>query len=223
MLYEPDYTAEDWAAGSPHKCLVSLLRGSSLQNAEIDPLQGEFVLLLPSAINSLSLPLRFHPAEFQAQLIRDEKLRASVADNVEVTWRIMREEFARAVHERCCTVLARSGSVLDRFSLIPPDVFRYFEVTDWIRGVAVAESGERLFSIHVAPGFPPSPVEDGRTVRAKHGSLAWRVCDYLQRTYPNGRPAGLSYAALHAELKSVGVHASEATVRQAVQKFLGWR
>ncbi|GEO18683.1 hypothetical protein MAE02_63790 [Microvirga aerophila] len=72
-------------------------------------------------------------------------------------WGRMQDEFRSAVDERRCTIFARAGSVLSEFTIIAPDVFRYFVVTDWMRGDAQAATGEQLFSIHVALPSVDSP------------------------------------------------------------------
>ncbi len=46
-------------------------------------------------------------------------------------------------------LLRASGSDLKRpLSEIPLDVWRHYQVVDWPRGVAVADTGEKLFSVH---------------------------------------------------------------------------
>ena len=114
------------------------------------------------------------------------------------------------------------GRSLNGFILIAPDVFRHFEVTDWRNCEAVNAAGERLFSIHVAAPHFGSPAHNPHKRRPKPGSKSEKVCNYVQLAHPNGKPLGLSYHALQKELEEANVHASEATVRQAVQEYLGW-
>ncbi|MGF9764510.1 hypothetical protein AAII07_56435 [Microvirga sp. 0TCS3.31] len=48
-------------------------------------------------------------------------------------------------------IMARPQSITAPLVEIPPDVWMHFEITDWLRGVAKSDTGETLYSIHLAP------------------------------------------------------------------------
>jgi hypothetical protein len=85
-------------------------------------------------------------------------------------------------------VYARSGSPLaEKFSVILPDVFEHFQVNDWRRGVAIADNGERLFSIHLAP----PPIADARqTLDPLDGQTkAYDVARFIRERFDSKRPS----------------------------------
>jgi hypothetical protein len=214
---------EGWENGTPDRQLVSWLRQSGIRDATVDSTNGEIMLVLPeSASGPFNFPVCCRPSEFNPDDIRDEQLRSTVSEQVLFVWSRMQDEFKRAVKMRRCVVAARAGSILNGFTPIAPDVFRHFDVTNWRDGVAVNAAGEKLFSIHVTPPQFGVPAQDNHDRQPQLGPVTEPVCDYLRRVYPNGKPPRLSYDALAKELEGAGVHASEATVRQAAQTYLGW-
>jgi hypothetical protein len=136
----------------------------------------------------------------------------------------MCEAFKAAIRQRCCLLFARAERLSSPFTLVAPDVFDQLEVIDWAKGEGRGPVGERFYSLHAAPPDHLSDVAASDQAPApRSGTLEKQVYDYLKRNYPDGKPVGLSYEALRAELaERAKVNASEATVRQTSQKYLGW-
>ena len=66
--------------------------------------------------------------------------------------------FRKLLFRGRCSLHARVGSSTARaFTLIPPDVFAHFAITDWTKGAAISSDGEKLFSIYVARSSEPEP------------------------------------------------------------------
>jgi hypothetical protein len=132
--------------------LESLLRGPGIRNVQIDAEAGEFELSFVNDVASpFNFPLRFHPSEFPAEDIRDPEIRASTAENVELVWRLMREDFCYAVSAKRCAVFGRAIKLSNPLTLVAPDVFNQMVSIDWLNRKAQAESGETFYSLYVAP------------------------------------------------------------------------
>jgi hypothetical protein len=63
-------------------------------------------------------------------------------------------------------IMARVGGPTSAFSLITPDIWCHFEITDWARGIAESATGERLYSVHLAPADDLQRVTDAECFAA---------------------------------------------------------
>ncbi|WP_170285234.1 hypothetical protein, partial [Microvirga aerophila] len=205
--------------------LERFLCGYGVQEAKLDAETGEFeVTFEPHPSRRPGLSRRFSPIEFDSSDIYDRATRASVGNRVDVVWDIMCEDFKAAIRERRCLLFARAERLSSPFTLVAPDVFDQLDEIDWAKGEGRGPVGERFYSLHAAPPDHLTEIAASDQAHApKPGTLEKEVYDYLKRNYPGGKPLGLSYEALKAELaERAKVNASEATVRQTSQKYLGW-
>jgi excisionase family DNA binding protein len=73
-------------------------------------------------------------------------------NDMEELWRKMEAQFRRALQAGMCRLFARCGEpTAEHFREINADLFRFFRVIDWDRGVAEDDLGNRLYSLHAAP------------------------------------------------------------------------
>jgi hypothetical protein len=126
----------------------------------------------------------------------------------------------RLEYGRAFVVYARAGSPLaEKFLAILPDVLQHFQVTDWRRGVAIADNAERLFSIYLAPPAaddalrPPS----GDPINGK--SKAAEVARFIRDVYSSKRPS-ITMSKLQQEFMNWknDPHASKAPDRATMNK-----
>jgi len=150
--YDPGFDGSVRAEGSSDEYLKMVLRGLGVVAVDIDVGLGEFALIFePYVAGPFGFPLRFHPAEFPAEEMRQEDVRAETAKNVAIAWSIMCDEFRAAVLNGNCMVIGRTEKYSNPLTIVAPDVFAQFEEIDWIKGKAKAESGESYYSLHIAP------------------------------------------------------------------------
>jgi hypothetical protein len=67
----------------------------------------------------------------------------------------MEYRFRCALARRYCRLLARCGSPhAQQFTEVPADIFSLYQIVDWRNGVAQTQTGEFLYSLHVASPRP---------------------------------------------------------------------
>jgi hypothetical protein len=98
-------------------------------------------------------------------------------------------------------VWARKGRLSEQLVFIPPDVFRYFKITDWKNGTAKAEGEPALKSIHIGE----LPTTSAPTGRRQETELADLFCPIPISDDLRGEslPQTLDKATIHAALLKV--------------------
>lgn len=166
--------------------------------------------------------------------LRSDELRLA-RDCIPRFWHTMTRHAHRAIVSATVALHARVGSPSVAFTRVPPDAFEHYEITDWLKGVAVSSHGLPLFSPHLdlATAGPfldqPSTSSPDYVALKKPGPgrrprpvLDYTI-EFLIKRYPNGPPrtlslkrlARLASAAHHQEHKDELIISHE-TVRRAL-------
>jgi hypothetical protein len=210
-----------WEDGTPDAQFEHQLRQAGALEAKINRDSAQIELTLPRGRGAGSeMPFHFYLDEFNPSEIRDPQLRAALSAAVALIQAKMMEEFMLAVLGGRCMVFARPNSVLTGYTRIGPEVFGRFTVTNWALGDAEAASGDRLYSIHVAP----VQLQERETQRRPR-SKSQMIKSYLGENYPAGVPSGKSVKVLHHEIqtfldrKGDGETVSQSLVQKVVKHY----
>lgn len=214
--YDPGVDGPILPNGYSDKELKAFLRGPGIREVEIDVKAGEFELsFVENVASPFNFPLRFHPAEFPDNAIRIPEVRASIAENVELAWRIMREDFCCAVQAKRCAVFGRVEKLSNLFTLVAPDVFLQMAKIDWLSNKAQAGSGEIFYSLHVAPPH----IEYGAMVVASPGQ-AFEPTPQRRRAKPISKEREAAKAAFE-DLKQEGVPVEQLSNARLIKRIAG--
>jgi hypothetical protein len=217
---------EPWDSAALGRELVSRLHHLGVHDAIIDPPTGMVTLILSKGVKRPSkAPIRFHLTECNPDEIPDDRLWEAVSQWVAFIVSRLKIWLKRAVEQRRCVIVARTEIPLSGFRRIPLDAFLYFDVIDLKRGKAKSAEGVMLFSIRVAPPDFGHSVRSGGGAQMHPSSMSRteRLCEFLPREFPTGKPPNVSYLAIAAEFtRQTGLHVSDAWVRLVAQNRLGW-
>ena len=107
---------------------------------------------------------------------------------VEAAWLEMEKRFRLAVGQCLCRVFARCGSMhAPHFTAISPAEFALYKILDWKNGIAVSETDEKIYSIHVTKAVL-SPYESKLYQDLKSSPRALRAAEYFFTHRPLGFP-----------------------------------
>lgn len=107
---------------------------------------------------------------------------------VEAAWAEMEKRFRLAVDQCLCRVFARCGSIhAPHFTAISPAEFALYRILDWKNGIAVSETDEKIYSIHVTKAVL-SPYELKLYQDLKSSPRALRAAEYFFTHRPLGFP-----------------------------------
>lgn len=114
-------------------------------------------------------------------------------------WQSVEKLLLGALNDGSAFAVAKIGSpITTEFSTIPTDAWPEVTVTDWDRGTATIETGERLFALHILDEPPVEPIK--RESRAKLPVMRGRTQLIIADVFPDGVPSDLTDEALLAEV-----------------------
>jgi hypothetical protein len=74
---------------------------------------------------------------------------AKIKSRANFTWGLMTEPMENLIETGDLRLWGRMHSVTAPFSVLPPDSFKHFKVTDWERGEARTAENEIIYSLHI--------------------------------------------------------------------------
>lgn len=127
---------------------------------------------------------------------------------VEAAWAEMERRLRLAIAYSLCRVMARCGSMhAAHFTAIRPTEFALYNILDWRNGVAESETGEKIYSIHVAQEFSPNEAKLYQEMR----SLPW--ASRAARYFLAHPPVGFPHATITTPLvREVGEYCGRPTI-----------